>query len=337
MKVLLTGGAGYIGSHTAVDLLQRGHDVVIVDDLSNSHPEAVRRVARITGRQVPFHRVDCTYLEEMRRVFTQHRIDAVIHFAAYKAVGESVARPLRYYTNNLDALLTVCRVMEEHQVRRMVFSSSATVYGDPQWMPLTEDHPLSATNPYGATKLFGERILTDLVGACPDWHVSLLRYFNPIGAHESGLIGEDPEGIPNNLFPYIAKVAAGKLERLSVFGDDYATCDGTGVRDYLHVSDLASGHSAAVERLWDRPGVRAYNLGTGRGTSVLEAIAAFEEASGRPVPHVVAPRRPGDIATCYADPSLAWKELGWKATRTVERACSDAWAWQCANPDGYRG
>jgi UDP-glucose 4-epimerase len=335
MKVLLTGGAGYIGSHTAVDLVGHGHDVVIVDDLSNSHPEAVRRVRRITGRELPFHRADCTDLEALRQVFAQYDIDAVVHFAALKAVGESVTAPRRYYTNNLVALLTLCQVMEEHHVRRLVFSSSATVYGVPEETPLTEDHPLSATNPYGATKLFGERILTDIAAATPEWHLILLRYFNPIGAHPSGLIGEDPNGIPNNLFPYIAKVAAGKLERLNVFGDDYDTPDGTGVRDYLHVSDLASGHVAALEHLDDRPGARAYNLGTGQGTSVLEAVAAFERASGRSVPYVLGPRRPGDVPVCYADPAAAHRDLGWRATRTVAQACADAWNWQRTNPDGY--
>ncbi|WP_285729988.1 UDP-glucose 4-epimerase GalE [Nocardiopsis sp. ATB16-24] len=335
MNVLLTGGAGYIGSHTAVELLEAGHEVVVVDSLVNSHAEALRRVERITGRTVAFHKVDCADAEALRRVFAEHRIDAVIHLAGLKAVGESVEQPLRYYRNNLDALLSLTEVMDEHGVRNLVFSSSATVYGDPERVPITEDSPLSATNPYGATKLFAERILRDLTEADPRWHVVSLRYFNPIGAHPSGLIGEDPQGVPNNLFPYIAQVAAGRRERLDVFGDDYDTPDGTGVRDYLHVVDLAQGHLAAMDRIADAAGFRVYNLGTGEGTSVLESLRAFERAVGGSIPYAVVDRRPGDIAVCFADASAAARDLGWKSVRTVDDACRDAWRWQSSNPGGF--
>jgi len=337
MNVLLTGGAGYIGSHTAVELLQAGHGVVVVDSLVNSSEEAVRRVERITGRTVAFHREDCTDPAALRRVFGAHDVDAVIHMAGLKAVGESVAQPLRYYRNNLDALLTLVEVMDEHDVRDLVFSSSATVYGDPERLPLTEDSPLAVTNPYGATKLFIERVLEDLAVADPRWRITSLRYFNPIGAHPSGLIGEDPRGVPNNLFPYIAQVAAGRRERLHVFGDDYDTPDGTGVRDYLHVVDLAQGHLAAVDHPGDSAGCRVYNLGTGQGTSVLEGLRAYERATGEPIPYTVTDRRPGDIATCFADPSAAARDLGWKAARSVDDACRDSWRWQCANPGGFGG
>jgi UDP-glucose 4-epimerase len=337
MNVLLTGGAGYIGSHTAVELLQAGHDVVVVDSLVNSSEEAVRRVERITGRTVAFHRADCTDPAALRRIFDVHDVDAVIHLAGLKAVGESVAQPLRYYRNNLDALLNLAEAMDEHDVRNLVFSSSATVYGDPEHLPLTEDSTLSVTNPYGANKLFIERVLEDLAAADPRWHIVSLRYFNPIGAHPSGLIGEDPLGVPNNLFPYIAQVAAGRRERLTVFGDDYDTPDGTGVRDYLHVVDLAQGHLAAVDHLGDTAGCRVYNLGTGRGTSVMEGLRAFERATGAPVPYEVADRRPGDVAVCYSDPSAAARDLGWKAALTVDDACRDAWNWQSANPGGFGG
>ncbi|MCK9870871.1 UDP-glucose 4-epimerase GalE [Nocardiopsis dassonvillei] len=335
MNVLLTGGAGYIGSHTAVELLEAGHEVVVVDLLSNSHEEALRRVERITGRTVAFHRADCADPEAMRRVFAEHRVDAVIHMAGLKAVGESVEQPLRYYRNNMDSLFTLIEVMDEHGVRDLVFSSSATVYGDPERVPITEDSALSATNPYGATKLFAERVLQDTAAADPRWRITSLRYFNPIGAHPSGLIGEDPQGVPNNLFPYVAQVAAGRRERLNVFGDDYDTPDGTGVRDYLHVVDLAQGHMAAVEHLADASGYRVYNLGTGQGTSVLEGLRAFVRATGVPVPYEVVDRRPGDIAVCFADPSAAARDLGWKAVRTVDDACRDAWRWQSANPAGF--
>ncbi|GAA3762570.1 UDP-glucose 4-epimerase GalE [Salinactinospora qingdaonensis] len=336
MNILLTGGAGYIGSHTAVELIEDGHAVVILDNLVNSHHEAVRRVERITGRSVPLVEGDCTDGALVRRILVDHGIDAVMHLAGLKAVGESTEQPLRYYRTNLTALLTLCEAAHEQGVRRLVFSSSATVYGDPETVPITETAPLTATNPYGATKLFGERILTDLAAADPSWRVALLRYFNPIGAHESGLIGEDPNDVPNNLFPYISKVAAGTFDKLSVFGDDYDTPDGTGVRDYLHVTDLARGHVAALDHLDGRRGARVYNLGTGWGTSVLEAVAAFERACGTPIPYVVVGRRAGDIATCYADPSRANAELGWQARKTVAEACVDAWRWQSANPNGYR-
>ena len=337
MNVLLTGGAGYIGTHTAVELLDAGHGVVLVDSLVNSHEEAVRRVERITGAQVAFHRADCADPTALRQVFAEHEIDAVIHLAGLKAVGESVAQPLRYYRNNLDALLTLTEVMDEYGVRDLVFSSSATVYGDPERVPIPEGAELSTTNPYGTTKLFIEQILTDLAFADPRWRIVSLRYFNPIGAHPSGLIGEDPQGVPNNLFPYIAQVAAGRRPHLEVFGDDYHTPDGTGVRDYLHVVDLARGHLAAVTHLADTAGCRVYNLGTGRGTSVLESVRAFEEATGVTVPFTVVDRRPGDIATCYADPTAAARDLEWKAQRTVAEACADTWRWQTANPRGFAG
>ncbi|WP_017571273.1 UDP-glucose 4-epimerase GalE [Nocardiopsis halotolerans] len=337
MNVLLTGGAGYIGSHTAVELLEAGHEVVVVDSLSNSHAEALRRVERITGRTVALHQADCTDPAALRRVFAAHRIDSVIHMAGLKAVGESVERPLGYYRNNLDALFALVEVMDESGVRDLVFSSSATVYGDPERVPITEDDALSATNPYGATKLFAERVLRDVAAADPRWHVVALRYFNPIGAHPSGLIGEDPQGVPNNLFPYVAQVAAGRRERLNVFGDDYDTPDGTGVRDYLHVVDLAQGHLAAVDHIGDTAGFRVYNLGTGEGVSVLEGLRAFERATGVPVPYTVVDRRPGDIAVCFADPSAAARDLGWKAVRTVDDACADAWRWQSSNPGGFTG
>lgn len=337
MNVLLTGGAGYIGSHTAVALLEAGHEVVVVDSLVNSHEESLRRVERITGRTLTFHRADCTDPEAMRAIFDRHDVDAVIHLAGLKAVGESVQQPLRYYRNNLDALLTLGETMHAAGVRDLVLSSSATVYGDPDRVPITEDAGLSTTNPYGSTKLFAERILDDLATAESDWRIISLRYFNPIGAHPSGLIGEDPQGIPNNLFPYIAQVAAGRREKLSVYGDDYDTPDGTGVRDYLHVVDLAAGHRAAVDRLADAPGHRVYNLGTGHGTSVLESLRAFERATGDTIPYEVIGRRPGDIAVCYADPSAAAGELGWKAELTVDDACRDAWRWQSTNPKGFAG
>ncbi|GAB3730915.1 UDP-glucose 4-epimerase GalE [Nocardiopsis nanhaiensis] len=337
MHVLLTGGAGYIGSHTAVELLQAGHEVVVADSLVNSHEESLRRVERITGRKVAFHQVDCADPGAMREVFERHGIDAVIHLAGLKAVGESTEQPLRYYRNNLDALLTLCETMDAAGVRDLVLSSSATVYGDPERVPITEDSGLSATNPYGSTKLFAEGILDDLATADQRWSIVSLRYFNPIGAHPSGLIGEDPQGVPNNLFPYIAQVAAGRRERLNVFGDDYETPDGTGVRDYLHVVDLARGHLAAVDHLADASGHRVYNLGTGQGTSVLESLRAFERATGTPIPYEVVDRRPGDIAVCYADPAAAIRDLDWKAVLTVDDACRDAWRWQSANPGGFAG
>lgn len=335
MKVLVTGGAGYIGSHTCVELAAAGHDVVVVDNLSNSHPIALQRVAQICGREIPLEVVDIRDRSELNRVFSACRPEAVIHFAGLKAVGESVAQPLRYYQNNVEGTLTLCEVMAAHGVHRLVFSSSATVYGDPQSVPIREDFPLSATNPYGRSKLMIEEILQDLGRADSRWQIALLRYFNPVGAHPSGLIGEDPNGIPNNLLPYISQVAVGKLSQLSVFGDDYPTPDGTGVRDYIHVVDLAIGHLRALDRVASQAGTVAYNLGTGRGYSVLEMIRAFEGASGRTISYRIAPRRPGDVATCYADPEFAAQALGWRAERGVEQMTRDAWNWQRNNPQGY--
>ncbi|MGO0575608.1 UDP-glucose 4-epimerase GalE [Ornithinimicrobium panacihumi] len=338
MRVLVTGGAGYIGSHTVLALLAAGHDVVIVDDFSNSRPAVVGRLEEIAGRAIPVHAFDVADEERLEGVFTDPAapIDAVIHFAAFKAVGESVARPLDYYRNNLGATIQLVTTMLRHGVHRLVFSSSATVYGDDAPVPMTEDLPTSATNPYGWTKVMNEQILTDAVVAEPALRVALLRYFNPVGAHPSGRIGEDPSDVPNNLMPYIAQVAVGRREKLSVFGDDYDTVDGTGVRDYIHVEDLAAGHLAALE--WISTHDRAlsvWNLGTGRGTSVLELVRAFERASGRPIPYEIVARRPGDIASSYADPTRAEQELGWRATRTVEDMCADSWRWQSANPEGY--
>lgn len=335
MRVLVTGGAGYIGSHTCLELLQAGIHVVVLDNLCNSREESLRRVGEITGQGVGFFEVDLRDRETLGEIFSQGRFDAVIHFAGLKAVGESVAKPLQYYDNNVQGTLTLCQVMAEAGVRNLVFSSSATVYGDPATVPIREDFPVGATNPYGRSKLFIEEILRDLHVSDPCWNIALLRYFNPVGAHESGRIGEDPNGIPNNLMPYIAQVAVGRLQRLRVFGNDYPTPDGTGVRDYIHVVDLARGHLAALHKLQETPGVVTYNLGTGRGYSVLEVIAAFERASGRPVPYDIVERRPGDIACCYADPSLALEELGWSAEYDLERMVVDAWRWQSQNPDGY--
>jgi UDP-glucose 4-epimerase len=336
MNLLVTGGAGYIGSHTCVELLNSGHDVVVVDNYSNSSPEAIRRVSEICGRDLPCHDFDLCDGARLEELFATEGFDAVIHFAGLKAVGESVAKPLAYYRNNIDSTLSLIEAMSRHEVFSLVFSSSATVYGDPASVPIREDFPLSATNPYGRTKLFIEEILRDVEHADPRWRIALLRYFNPVGAHESGRIGEDPNDIPNNLMPFVSQVGIGRLEELRVFGDDYPTPDGTGVRDYIHVVDLALGHLAAVDRLAELPGLHVYNLGTGRGYSVLEMVKAFETASGRQVPYRIVERRPGDIATCYADPSLARAELGWEATRSVEDMCRDAWRWQQQNPNGYR-
>lgn len=335
MKVLVTGGAGYIGSHTCVELLNAGHDIVVVDNLSNSSAESLRRVEQITGKKAPLECVDVRDGGALERIFTESHFDAVIHFAGLKAVGESVSQPLRYYQNNVQGTLTLCEVMASYSVFNLVFSSSATVYGDPHTVPITEDFPLSATNPYGRSKLMVEEILRDVGKSDARWNFILLRYFNPVGAHASGLIGEDPNGIPNNLLPYISQVAVGKLEQLSVFGDDYPTPDGTGVRDYIHVVDLAIGHLKALEKLASEPGVVAYNLGAGQGYSVLDMIAAFENASGKKINYRIAPRRPGDIASCYADPAFALKELNWKAERGVEQMTRDAWNWQKQNPQGY--
>lgn len=337
MQILVTGGAGYIGSHTCVELLNSGYDVIVVDNLMNSFEESLKRVEKITGKKITFYKVDLLDEEGLNGVFKKHDIDAVIHFAGLKAVGESVSIPLSYYHNNITGTLILCKVMQEHQVKNIVFSSSATVYGDPETVPITEGFPVgSITNPYGRTKLMIEEILQDLYVSDNAWNIGLLRYFNPAGAHQSGQIGEDPNGMPNNLLPYISQVAIGKLTELSVFGDDYPTPDGTGVRDYIHVVDLAAGHLKALEKLQSKPGAVTYNLGTGRGYSVLEAVAAFEKASGRKVAYKVVERRPGDIATCYADPSFARQELNWSADIGLDQMCIDAWRWQTMNPNGYQ-
>ena len=335
MNVLVTGGAGYIGSHACVELLDAGHDVVVVDNLVNSKEEALRRVQELTGKTLAFHHVDLLDREGLAAVFAAHAIDAVIHFAGLKAVGESVALPLRYYHNNITGTLNLLEEMRAHGVTTLVFSSSATVYGEPETVPITEEFPLSATNPYGWTKFMIEQILRDLAVAEPEWRIALLRYFNPVGAHASGRIGEDPNGIPNNLFPYITQVAVGKRARLNVYGGDYPTPDGTGVRDYIHVVDLAIGHLKALEYLGGTTGAHAFNLGTGRGYSVLEIIVAFEQASGRKLPYAIVERRPGDVPISFANSEKAAKELGWGADKDIARMCADAWRWQLQNPDGY--
>lgn len=335
MKILLTGGAGFIGSHTCVELLSAGHEAIVADNFYNSSPEAVRRVEEITGKQVKCYDADMCDPAAVEKVFAENTIDAVIHFAAYKAVGESVVKPLEYYRNNLDCTLTVLEAMKRHGVKKFIFSSSATVYGIPDKMPLDETMPTSCTNPYGWTKYMNERILTDVANANPDWSVVLLRYFNPIGAHESGKIGEMPNGIPNNLLPYVAQVAAGKLKEVSVFGDDYPTPDGTGVRDYIHVVDLAKGHVMAADYANAHTGVEIFNLGTGIGYSVLDIIHAFEKANHVSVPYKIVARRPGDIAECWADPKKAKSELHWEAQKNMEDMCRDAWRWQTMNPNGY--
>ena len=335
MNVLVTGGAGYIGSHTCVELLQAGHDVIVVDNLANSKEESLKRVQEITGKPIIFFKVDLLDKASLDTIFQNHPIDAVIHFAGLKAVGESVAIPLKYYHNNITSTLTLCEVMNKHKVKDIVFSSSATVYGDPQSVPINEDFPLSATNPYGRSKLMIEEILRDLHTSDNNLNIAILRYFNPVGAHSSGKIGEDPNGIPNNLLPYISQVAVGKLEKLSVFGDDYPTPDGTGVRDYIHVSDLANGHIKALEKLPSNPGVAIYNLGTGTGYSVLDVISAFEKSSGKKISYTIVERRPGDVASCYADPAKSKCELGWKAEKSIDDMCDDAWRWQTSNPKGY--
>lgn len=334
--VLVTGGAGYIGSHTCVELMAAGHEVVVVDNLCNSRQEALERVGRIAGRPVSaFYRADVRDRGSMREVFGAHRIDAVVHFAALKAVGESVSDPLRYYDNNIVGTIALAEVMAECDVTRLVFSSSATVYGDPASVPIREDFPTSATNPYGWSKWMMERVLTDLALADARWRVVLLRYFNPVGAHPSGLIGEDPAGVPNNLMPFVAQVAVGLRDALQVFGGDYPTRDGTGVRDYIHVVDLAKGHVKAIERLDELGSTTCVNLGTGQGHSVLEVVRAFERAAGRAVPYRVVARRAGDVAECWADPALAQRLLGWRAERGLEEMCEDAWRWQSLNPRGY--
>jgi len=335
MDVLVTGGAGYIGSHTCIELLGAGHNVIVVDNLSNSSYEALRRVEEITGQRVKFHQIDICDKEALEAVFRGNPIDAVIHFAGLKAVGESVEKPYLYYHNNVHGTLVLCDVMSRHEVFNLVFSSSATVYGDPASVPINESFPLSATNPYGRSKLMIEEILRDFYVSDQRWNAILLRYFNPAGAHISGRIGEDPNGIPNNLMPYISQVAVGKLKKLSVFGSDYPTIDGTGVRDYIHVVDLALGHVKALDKLADAPGAVAYNLGTGRGYSVLEMITAFEQASGKTVPYQLVDRRPGDVASCYADPDMASTELNWRAERSVDQMAADSWRWQSDNPNGY--
>ncbi len=335
MAVLVTGGAGYIGSHTVVQLLENGREVVIVDDLSNSSPKVIDRIEAITGKRPKFYEVNILDEEKMEEIFKENNIDSVIHFAGFKAVGESVAKPLAYYTNNLTTTLIVLNLMKKYGVRNFVFSSSATVYGDPHTCPILETFPLSATNPYGRTKLMIEEMLVDICKADKELNVALLRYFNPVGAHESGTIGEEPNGIPNNLMPYITKVAIGKLEKLSVFGDDYNTPDGTGVRDYIHVVDLANGHLKALDKLETNPGLVIYNLGTGKGYSVLDMVKAFSKACGKDIPYVIAPRRPGDVAMCYADPAKAKAELGWEAKYDLDRMCEDSWRWQSNNPNGY--
>ena len=338
MSILVSGGAGYIGSHTCVELLEAGYDIVAADNLCNSSREALRRVEEITGKTVPFVEADLCDPEAVRALFAQHPdITAVVHFAGLKAVGESVRKPLEYYTNNLVSTLNILNVMREYGVKQFVFSSSATVYGDPASVPIREDFPTGGTtNPYGTTKLFLERVLSDCCAADPELNVALLRYFNPIGAHPSGRIGEDPNGIPNNLVPYIAQVAVGKLEKLHVYGDDYPTPDGTGVRDYIHVVDLARGHVSALKKLETGCGLFVCNLGTGRGYSVMDVLHAYEKACGKTLPYVVDPRRPGDIAECYADPKKALEEMGWKAELGIEEMCATSWNWQSNNPNGYR-
>ncbi|MBP9916513.1 MAG: UDP-glucose 4-epimerase GalE, partial [Thiobacillaceae bacterium] len=336
--ILITGGAGYIGSHACVEFLDAGYDIVVLDNLCNSSAESLVRVRELTGMDFPFVQADIRDREALDAVFRDHDIDAVIHFAGLKAVGESVGKPLLYYDNNIGGSVTLFEAMQAAGVKTVVFSSSATVYGDPATVPIREDFPVGATtNPYGRSKLIIEQILGDVAVADPGWHIALLRYFNPVGAHKSGRIGEDPRGIPNNLMPYISQVAVGRREHLNVFGNDYPTPDGTGVRDYIHVVDLAQGHVKAVEKLDEGPGVRIWNLGTGHGYSVVEMARAFEKASGRPVPYQFAPRRAGDIAQCYADPARAERELGWKARHGLAEMCEDTWRWQSMNPNGFEG
>lgn len=336
MRVLVTGGCGYIGSHTVLQVLEAGHDVLVVDDFSNASPLVVPRLEELAGREIPVRRFSLVDAEATGALFASEQIDAVIHFAGFKAVGESVEKPVSYYRNNIDSTLSLLEAMAEHDVRTLVFSSSATVYGANAAPPMTEDLPTSATNPYGWTKVMIEQILRDVAAADERWRIALLRYFNPVGAHPSGRIGEDPTGVPNNLLPFIAQVAVGRQEKVRVFGDDYDTPDGTGVRDYIHVDDLAAGHVAALSAIAaGEASVHTWNLGTGRGTSVLELLHAFERACGRVLPHEILPRRAGDIAASYADPARAQRELGWAATRTIDDICASAWRWQSANPRGY--
>lgn len=335
MAILITGGAGYIGSHTTVELLEAGYEIVSVDNFINSHPEAIARIGEITNKSFTFYELDVLDSDALNNVFTTHRIDAVIHFAGLKAVGESVQLPLKYYHTNVLSTLCLCEAMERHGVFKIVFSSSATVYGAPESVPIHEDASIGATNPYGRTKQMIEEILQDLALSDPRWGISILRYFNPIGAHHSGKIGENPNGIPNNLMPYISQVAIGKLKQLNVFGSDYPTTDGTGIRDYIHVVDLAKGHIKALERIMNHVGVDVYNLGTGKGLSVLEMITSFEDVTGCRIPYALTERRPGDIAVCYADASKANRELQWSAQKDIWEMCEDTWRWQLANPSGY--
>ena len=336
MNILVTGGAGYIGSHTAILLIEAGYDIIIFDNFSNASRESIRRVEKIVGKPIQIIEGDIRSSDDLDKAFSENNIDAVIHFAGLKAVGESVEKPLKYYDNNINGTLVLCAVMAKHGCKSIVFSSSATVYGDPHTTPIQEDFPLSATNPYGRSKLFIEEILRDLYISDNSWKIVLLRYFNPVGAHESGTIGEDPNGIPNNLMPYIAQTAVGKLSCLGVFGDDYDTHDGTGVRDYIHVMDLADGHVKAIDKINSFTEVMTINLGTGNGYSVLDMVKAFEKASSKEVPYCIAPRRSGDIAKCYADPSYAKKILGWEAKKGINEMCKDSWRWQSGNPDGYK-
>ena len=336
MKILVTGGAGYIGSHTCVELLNAGYDVVVVDNLYNASAKALDRVREITGKDLTFYEADILDAPKMDEIFKKEQVDCVIHFAGLKAVGESVVKPLEYYKNNINGTLVLCEAMRKNGCKNIIFSSSATVYGNPAFIPITEECPKGTpTNPYGWTKWMIEQILTDLHTADPEWNVILLRYFNPIGAHKSGLMGEDPKGIPNNLLTYVAQVAIGKLKCLGVFGDDYDTPDGTGVRDYIHVVDLAAGHVKAINKIKENPGVKIYNLGTGKGYSVLDVVKAFSKACGHDVPYEIKPRRAGDISTCYSDASLAKKELGWEAKYDIDEMCEDSWRWQTMNPNGY--
>lgn len=335
MKILVTGGAGFIASHTNVELLNAGYEVVVVDNLINSSRKSIDRVEELTGKKIIFYEEDLLNEKALDDIFDKEKIDSVIHFAALKAVGESCENPLRYFDNNLTGTLNLLKVMEKHNVKSLVFSSSATVYGKPETVPIKEDFPLSVSNPYGRTKLITEDMLRDIYKSDNEWNIAILRYFNPIGAHESGRIGENPNGIPNNLLPYIAKVAAGQLECVNVFGDDYDTPDGTGVRDYIHISDLAEGHIKALQKLSEHPGLVTYNLGTGVGYSVLEIIKSFEKACGKKIPYKIAPRRAGDIDMCYADPLKAKEELRWEAARGIDKMCEDAWRWQVQNPNGY--
>jgi UDP-glucose 4-epimerase len=338
MNILVTGGAGYIGSHTVIELAKYGHEVIIVDNLSNSSRVALARMEQITNTSFPFYEIDCADKEALSQVFEAHHIDAVIHFAGLKAVGESVVQPLRYYANNLESTIVLCEVMQEKGVKKLIFSSSATVYGAPEELPLHEASRVGAgiTNPYGQTKYMIEQVLRDISVSDPSWQITTLRYFNPVGAHESGLIGEDPTGMPNNLLPYVAQVAAGKLDYIRVLGGNYDTPDGTGVRDYIHVTDLAKGHVAALSRMPTNGKMEIYNLGTGKGVSVLEAIRTFEKVCHKSLPYKVIAKRPGDVASCFGDPSKALRDLNWKAVRTFEDACRDAWRWQSQNPCGYQ-